>query len=553
MHRDLVQSCDVAIIGSGSAALAAALVTSAAGLSTVILEKTAKLGGTTAMSGAGTWVPANHHAVAAGIDDTPAKALAYIRAASPPGWQETEDALWQAFTDFAPEMLAFVEARTPLRFALTPEPDPMPDLPGAQLHGRMLSPEPLSRRLIGRLRHDLRPPMLPHIFTYQEAQRLDVFHRPIASALSIWPRLLWRWLTSQRANGTALVTGLLKGCIDQGCRIETGAAVTELVMDEAGEAVRGCIVEQNGRRIALEARHGVVIATGGFEWDAERRARHFSGPVDFVTSPPGNTGDGHRMAEAVGAALAHMDQANLSAAAPHRYEGGLQGLSLYFFREPNAIVVDRMGDRFANEQDFNFGERLDARSAETGEALHLPAWVISDARLMARSPLLRRAARLQPGWLRQAETIEELAVQIGLPSDRLAETVARFNRFCAEGRDADFGREASGRAIGLKPAKTVMLPIDRPRFVAIPCNRSFVSTKGGPRTDASGAVLRRDGRRIGGLYCAGVAMANPIGTRAVGAGTTIGPNLTWGYISGRAIVAESRVAHHASNDPGETT
>lgn len=275
MLTDPVQSCDVAILGSGSAALAAALVASAAGLSTLILEKTGKLGGTTAISGAGTWVPANHHALAAGIRDTPQMALDYIRAAAPPGWRESEDELWQSFVAHAPEMLAFVEARTPLVFALTNDPDPLPDLSGAQPFGRMLSPRPLSRRQIGRYRHDLRAPMLPHIFTYQEAQALDVVHRPVASALRIAPRLLWRWLTSRRANGTALVTGLLKGCLDQGCRIEIGAAVKELRMDEAGTAVRGCTVEQGGRRIAVEARSGVVIATGGFEWDAERRARHF--------------------------------------------------------------------------------------------------------------------------------------------------------------------------------------------------------------------------------------------------------------------------------------
>ncbi|MCX5513957.1 dehydrogenase [Kaistia algarum] len=549
---ETVLTCDVAVIGSGSAALAAALTASAAGLSTLILEKTAKLGGTTALSGAGTWVPANHHMAAAGIADTPEDALAYIRAVAPPGWRETEDALWQSLVEAAPKMLAFLEASTPLRFELTQDPDPLPDLPGARDFGRMLSPAPLSRRILGRQRRRLRPPMLTHLFTYQEIQALDVFHHPWRAALRIWPRLLCRLMTGRRGNGTALVTGLLKGCIDRGCAIETEARVFQLMIDPQG-VVTGCLAELDGKRARIEARHGVVIATGGFEWDANRREVHFPGPTDFLTSPSGNSGDGHRMAEAAGAALAHMGEANLSAGAPFRYEGALQGISLYLHREPNTIVVDAAGRRFANEHDFNFSETLDAREAATGAPLHLPAWLISDTALLKRLPILGKAARLKSGWLRAAPTIEQLAEGIGLPIEALAASVERFNGFAARGADAEFGRESSGRAIGRRRARKTLEPILAAPFIAIPFNRSFVSTKGGPRTDASGAVLRPDGSRIDGLYCAGVAMANPIGTRAVGAGTTIGPNLTWGYICGRSIVERSRRNPSSNPQPGDRT
>ncbi len=131
---------DVLVLGSGSAGLVAALTAAAQGLRVTVLEKTAKLGGTTAMSGAGTWVPANHHAAAAGIADSEAEALDYIRAAAPDGWAAEEDALWQAYVRAAPAMLRFVEESTPLRFALTPEPDPLRGLPGHKARGRMLSP-----------------------------------------------------------------------------------------------------------------------------------------------------------------------------------------------------------------------------------------------------------------------------------------------------------------------------------------------------------------------------------------------------------------------------
>jgi 3-oxosteroid 1-dehydrogenase len=552
MMTEAVLSCDVAVIGSGSSALAAALTASAAGLSVLILEKTATLGGTTALSGAGTWVPANHHMAAAGIADTPEDALAYIRAAAPPGWRETEDALWRSLVEAAPEMLAFLEASTPLRFEFTNDPDPLPDLPGARDFGRMLSPAPLSRYILGRERKRLRRPMLTHLFTYQEIQALGVFHHPWRAAFRIAPQLLCRLITNRRANGTALVTGLLKGCIDRNCRIETEARVMELTTGKEG-AVTGCLAEMRGQLVRIEARHGVVIATGGFEWDAARRQRHFSGPTDFLTSPSGNSGDGHRMAEAAGAALAHMGEANLSAGAPFRYDGTLQGISLYLHREPNTIIVDASGRRFANEHDFNFSEKLGALDAATGAPLHLPAWLVSDARLIRRLPMLRKAARLKPGWLRTAQTPERLAEAIGVPPDALAATIERFNRFADEGIDADFGRESSGRAIGRRPARNTLEAIDAAPFIAIPFNRTFVSTKGGPRTDAAGAVLRPDGRRIEGLYCAGVAMANPIGTRAVGAGTTIGPNLTWGYICGRSIIGRSQLGPSSNPQPGDRT
>ena len=139
------EECDVLVIGSGSAALSAALRCAVGGLRVTILEKTSLLGGTSAMSGAGTWIPANHHAAAAGLTDSPEEALAYLRATAPDGWREREDHLWEAFVRNAPDMLAFLEQFTPLRFRLTEEPDTMSECDGGKRRGRMLSPQPLRR------------------------------------------------------------------------------------------------------------------------------------------------------------------------------------------------------------------------------------------------------------------------------------------------------------------------------------------------------------------------------------------------------------------------
>lgn len=529
---------DVLVVGSGSAALSAALRASAAGLGVLVLEKTGKLGGTSAMSGAGTWIPANHHARAAGFDDSPEEALAYLRAASPEGWQASEDPLWRAFAINAPEALWFIEAETPLRFRLTEEPDTMVERPGGKMRGRMLSPQPLPESLLGPYRGKLRRSTLPHRYTYQEVYDGDLYHRPVRATFRVLHRLAWRLLTGRRAQGSALIVGLVRGCLDHGCRFELETRVSELTVDEAGR-VSGVVADGPAGRRRLAARRGVVIATGGYEWDAAMLQAYFPGPLDLLGSPRTNEGDGQRMARSVGAALAHMDQANVYPAMPTLYEGKPHGIPLLFQGEPHAIMVNRHGQRFVSELDFNVGEAIDARDPASGEPLHLPAWVIADSRFVRLAPPFLWYARKQKGWLVKAPTLAELAARIGLPPAALAATVARYNGFCRQGSDADFHRGESAWERFKAGKKPLLGPVEVAPFYAMPMNRSILGTKGGARTNDKGQVLRADGSVIAGLYAAGLGMANPIGTRAVGPGTTIGPNLTWGYICGCALLAEN--------------
>lgn len=517
-------ACDALVVGSGSAGLVAALVCASAGLRTVIVEKAPVIGGTTALSGAGTWIPANHHAAAAGLRDSPDDAFRYLCASAPPDWQARQAPLWRSFVDHAPAMLRFVEARTPLLFALAPGADLVPSAEGARETGRMLAPMPLRPAILGLLAASLRPPLFPHIYTYQEAVTADLYVHPVAAAIRYAPKLLWRLLTGRRTKGTALVVGLLRGCLDAGCTVLTGTRATGLLMDPQDGRIVGAWVEREGRKVRIHATRGTVLATGGFEWDAARLKEHFPGPVDFLASPPTNTGDGHRMAAEVGAELALMDQANIGPALPMAADPRAQGLSVFFHRQPGIILVDRDGHRFVDEHRVNLGEVLDRRDPVTGLPVHLPAWLVADSRFERHSPVFRFYARRKPGWLIRERSLAALAGRISIPAAALAETVERYNAMCAAGRDADFGRRAMRR-------------IDGPPFVAVPFNRSITSTKGGPRTNVDGQVLRPDGSVVDGLYCAGVAMANPIGTRGVGSGTTIGPNMTWGYICGRHIAA----------------
>jgi 3-oxosteroid 1-dehydrogenase len=528
----LAAEYDVIVVGSGGAGLTAALACAAGGLSVLVAERMDRIGGTTAMSGGGIWIPGNHLARAAGIADDAETALAYIRAVSPAGWAAEEDPLWQAFAREAPRCLSFIEEATPLRFALSDDPDPYPEAPGARTRGRMVSPRPLDARRAGLA---LQPPHVPHWLTYQETRRYDPWHRPGRTAFYLAPRLAWRLALGRRAQGTALVAGLAQGLIAAGGRIATGLRGVDLPRD-AGGRVAGLACETSRGPIRLAARRGVVLASGGFERDEARRAAHFAGPVDLIASAPGNTGDAARMAEAVGARLARMDQANIAPALPATLRGAALPIGTFHHREPGAILVDARGRRFVNEYLFNLGEVLAARDPATGAARHLPAWIITDRRTLREAPVFRHFLARAPDWAREAETPADLARRIDLPGGALAETIRRFNAGAASGEDPDFGRHLDPLAPGgRRPGR--LRPIGAP-LIALPFNLCFLSTKGGPRTDARARVIDTGGDPIPGLYCAGVAMANPLGTRAVGSGTTLGPNMTWGWIAARHILGD---------------
>ncbi len=529
---------DVVVIGTGSAACSAALRAAKGGLKVIAIEKSDKLGGTSAMSGSGVWIPANHIAAAEGISDSKKEALDYLRAVQPPDRAEKEWARHQAFVENAPEMLKFITQNTPIDFRLIDEPDPYVEAPGGKKYGRMLSPMPMSRWKVGRYGMKMRRSTLPHVFTYQENVNHDLYHRPFQAIFKVWPKLVWRWLNNAGAQGTALMTGLIRGCLDAGVEFRLATRAVSLVQDDTGR-VTGVEVESAGRRQTISARRGVVIASGGFEWNKEMRERHFPGPIDRIGTPTSNEGDGQKMAQAAGAHLDNMDQANVYVCLPTRYEGKAYGLPINFLYEPHSIVVNRAAKRFVSEAHFNIGEALDARDAD-GAPINLPCYLVGDHRFLDSSFTFRWYAAYERGWVKKADTIEELAKKLGLPAKELKASIDRWNSFCAAGKDEDFHRGEPAWERKKDGGKVRLYPIDKPPYVGLSVNRSIIGTKGGARTNESAQVLRPDGSIIPGLYAAGLAMANPIGTRAVGAGTTLGPNLTWGFISAETLLKQNQ-------------
>lgn len=524
-------ACDVIVVGSGAAGLSAALAAAVDGAKVVVLEKASVLGGTTAMSSAGTWVPANHHMKAAGIEDSAEETLTYIRATAPPGWQKDEDPLWRALAENAAPMLRFLEDRTPLRFELVNHPDFYVEATGGKLFGRMVSPTVISRFLLGRLWNKVRPSVKPQYFTYKEMVG-GILKDPWKAGLKMGHRLVWRFLAQKVGLGNGLIVGLLRGCLDHRCRIFTDADVKNLIVD--GEAVTGVDAVIAGKPTTLRAIKGVVLATGGFDWSDDYMPKYFPG-IEILGAPRSNTGDGQRMAEAVGAELAHMDQALISSATFTEYEGKRHAQPVFETYTGHVILVNRHGERFANEGSAALGLAMDERGPD-GKPKHLPVWRVFDSQY--RNKLSEMHTRKDPGFLRSAPTLEALAEKIGLDPNTLVATVERFNKWSREGVDRDFhrGETAWERYYTGDPKNGAALRrIEKPPFFASPYLYVSLGTKGGPRTNERCEVLRPDRSVIAGLYCAGIAMAHPIGTKAVGAGTTIGPCLTFGYIAGKAV------------------
>lgn len=530
------ETFDVIVLGSGAAGMTCALTAAHGGLKVLVLEKSHLVGGTSAMSGAGTWVPANHLAAAEGIKDSPEEALDYFENALGQGKANSYRPLWKALCDNAGPMLRLVEAQTPLTFAITPEPDPI-DVSGAKRRGRMVSPLALSRSHAGKFAKLLRRSTLPHLFTYHEMFSPNPWGRPFYTLWKMGPELLRRFLTNTGGQGSALMAGLFAGALAKDVEIRTSQTVMALLTETGG--VSGVKLSDGS---TISARRGVLVSTGGFEWDRERYAKHFPGETDWLCTPDSNTGGGLALVEAIGAAIDRMEEANVHPALPTRYEGRAHGMPVAWHVGPHGIIVNARAQRFVSEYDYNLGDALNARD-EDGNPVNLPAWVICDRRFLYRSlPFAWYALRAR-GWVRKASSIAALAGAIGLDPKALVSTVERFNRYCRENRDPEFRRgeplwerfRSGNWRDGEKNA--ALGGIGDGPYYAMPVNRSILGTKGGPKTDAEGRVLSTGGEPIGGLYAAGNAMANPIGTRSLGAGTTIGPHMTMGYICAKSMLA----------------
>ena len=529
---------DVVVLGTGAAGLVAALTAAEQGASVGLFEKTDRVGGTTAISGGGCWVPGNAQMAASGIADSRDDALRYLASLSfghiRPGFAE-------AFVDDGPRVFRWLESAAGLRMKIVSGyPDYHPERPGGKPGGgRTLEPELFSyRQLADWADRVVAGHRNPHLMLSDTTLGGGTGHLD----QQVQAR---REAEDLRGCGAALVGPLLKACLDRGVEPVTASRAEDLVIDDG--RVAGVVVEQPGGAVVVRATRGVVLATGGFEWDPELVRGFLRGPMTSPASVPANVGDGLLIAMRAGAALDNMPQAWWVPVIeiPGDVAFGRQRATL-LNRErtlPRSIIVNKLGRRFTNEAaNYNaLGGALHQLDAVRFDYANLPCWLVFDAGYLARYGFRSvPPAGQAPAWMTQAASLGELAAAIGVPADPLTQTVTRWNANVESGDDPDFhrGRSAydlwSGDAAARPRVQATLGPIDEPPYYAVQVRSGTLGTSGGPRTDLQGRVLDTRGQVIAGLFAAGNVAAAPTGMAYGGAGGTLGPIITFAYRAGMA-------------------
>jgi 3-oxosteroid 1-dehydrogenase len=540
---------DVVVVGSGAAGMTAAMTAAHRGLRTVLIEKASCYGGSTARSGGGVWIPNNAVLQRDGVRDTPEAAHDYLHSII--GDVVSAERI-DTYLERGPEALSFVLANTPLRMQWVPDySDYYPEAPGGRLGGRSIEPTPFNGKKLGpelaRLEPDYGKAPLNVSVTQADYRWLNLIRRHWRGKVRML-RVGLRWIFAMLTGRRLLVRGqALSACMRLGLQsadvpLLLDTALVELVSE--GGRVTGVLVEHEGQRRTLRAKQGVILASGGFEHNAEMRAKYQRAPIstEWTVGAKANTGDGINAGAAIGGALDLMDDAWWGPSIP------LSGGPWFCLAErtlPGGIMVNDRGRRFMNEAapyveavhrmyggEFGRGD---------GPAENIPAWMVLDqgyrnryvfAGLTPKQPFPGRWYKA--GSLVKGDTIAELAQTMGVPADALVATVERFNAFAVAGKDDDFGRGDSGydRYYGdPKMTNPSLGAIKDGPFYAVTMVPGDLGTKGGLRTDARARVLREDGSAIEGLYAAGNVSAPVMGHTYAGPGATIGPALTFGYLA----------------------
>ncbi|MFJ9729018.1 3-oxosteroid 1-dehydrogenase [Streptomyces sp. NPDC101209] len=541
----LLGTYDVVVVGSGAAGMTAALTAAKRGLTTVVLEKAATFGGSAARSGAGVWIPNNPVLLAAGVPDTPAKAAAYLAAVV---GSDVPAARQSAFLAHGPDMISFVMANSPLRFRwMEGYSDYYPELPGGLPGGRSIEPDQLDGNLLGAELARLNPPYLQVpagmvVFSadYKWLALAAVSVRGAAVAAECLARGTKAAALGQKplTMGQSLAAGLRKGLMDAGVPVWLGTPLTDLYVE--GGAVTGAVVTRDGGPALVRARRAVVVGSGGFEHNAAMRSQYQQQPIgtEWTVGAKENTGDGIRAGQRAGAALALMDDAWWGPAIP------LPDQPYFCLAErtlPGGLLVNAAGARFVNEAG-PYSDVVHTMYRLDPTAPDIPAWLIVDQNYRNRY-LFRDVAPTFPfpdswygsGAVRKAWTLDALATAVGVPAAALRTTVDRFNSQALKGSDPDFHRgDSAYDHYYTDPSvlpNSCLAPLWLPPYYAFRIVPGDLGTKGGMVTDARARVLRADGSVIPGLYAAGNAGAAVMGHSYAGAGSTIGPAMTFGYIA----------------------
>lgn len=554
--------CDVLVVGSGAGGLSTAITAKKNGLDVVVIEKEEYFGGTTAFSGGVLWIPGNRHAKANGVQDSREAARTYLQHET--GAFFDAEAV-DAFLEHGPEMVEFFERETAVKFVPTLYPDYHPDVGGGVDIGRSILAAPYDIRQLGDDMARLRPPLktitfIGMMFNSSNADLKHFFNatRSLTSFVYVAKRLAthMKELALYRrginvTSGNALAARLARSALDLNIPIHTGTAARELLL-ENGRVV-GARVQGPQGELRIAARRGVVLACGGFSHDLERIRQAYPhlrrGGEHLSPVPAGNTGDGARMAEAAGGrvGIRYPQPAAWMPVSRVPMGKGRYGVFPHLLDryKPGIIGVLRDGRRFTNESNsyHDVGAAL-IRACEGQRETAM--WLICDRTAIAKYGLgyakpapMPLAPLLRSGYLQKAGTLAELAAKVGIDPHGLEETVRAHNAGARYGEDPEFGRGSTSFNRYLadpehKPNPCVA-PIERGPFYALKVIMGDLGTFDGIRTSVAGEVLDGQGAAIPGLYAVGNDRASVMGGNYPGAGITLGPIMTFGYITGRHL------------------
>jgi 3-oxosteroid 1-dehydrogenase len=548
---------DVLVVGTGNGGLTAAVCNWEMGTKDVlIIEKQDKVGGTSATSGGGIWIPNTHYAKEVGAEDSPEDAKAYLM--NTLFGEDVPEEMIDIYLEKAPEMLKYLHDRTDVRYeSLAEYPDYYTNMEGAREGHRSLEPAPIMASELGAnwknmtWTHFMMRMFNRIHFTQVEAHLLMV---QLPGWKKLLARLMWDYIrdipwrlktpiSRRLACGSAGVARLYLSVLKREIPLEFNTQMVELIAD--GDTVLGAVIECNGQRQRVRAAKGVILASGGFEKNQALREQYLPAPTNTTWSAgnPGNEGDALLAGLELGAKTRLMNDAwwTTTLCVPDEPAPRLAIMEKSF---PGSCVVNRDGKRFANESQNYMAFQKDLFKTHTEEHPNAPAWHVFDATFRENfmvGPLMTKAMKpdsqipkkwFDEGFVAKADTIRELADTLGIDAEGLEETIGKMNHYAETGKDEDFGRGDSAydryyADPAIKP-NPCLAPIVKAPFYAMRIEAGDFGTLGGLDTDTSARVKKADGGVFEGLFAVGNCSAAILPTYP-GPGATLGPAMTMAY------------------------
>ena len=548
---------DVLVVGTGNGGLTAAVCNWEMGTKDVlIIEKQDKVGGTSATSGGGIWIPNSHYAKEVGAEDSPDAAKAYLM--NTLFGEDVPEEMIDIYLEKAPEMLKYLHDRTDVRYeSLAEYPDYYTNMEGAREGHRSLEPAPIMASELGAnwknmtWTHFMMRMFNRIHFTQVEAHLLMV---QLPGWKKLLARLMWDYIrdipwrlktpiSRRLACGSAGVARLYLSVLKREIPLEFNTQMVELIAD--GDNVLGALIECNGQRQRVRAAKGVILASGGFEKNQALREQYLPAPTNTTWSAgnPGNEGDALLAGLELGAKTRLMNDAwwTTTLCVPDEPAPRLAIMEKSF---PGSCVVNRDGKRFANESQNYMAFQKDLFKTHTEEHPNAPAWHVFDATFRDNfmvGPLMTKSLKpdskipqkwFDTGFVAKADTIRDLAEILGINPDGLEETIGKMNQYAETGKDEDFGRGDSAydryyADPAIKP-NPCLAPIAKAPFYAMRIEAGDFGTLGGLDTDTSARVKKADGGVFEGLFAVGNCSAAILPTYP-GPGATLGPAMTMAY------------------------